>query len=99
MPSFTDIPIYVTKEVQSVFALYKGATPPAIGWAAIDSVLLGSIHNYRLWFIRHNFTESVPGQDIKRLTLPGHGAAGLLAGLTRSDRLELVKRLNSFMLL
>ncbi|KAJ3551446.1 hypothetical protein NM688_g4697 [Phlebia brevispora] len=67
---------------QSIFALYKGATPPAVGWAAIDSLLLGSLHNYRLFFIRHNFTEDVPGSDLQRLTLLGHGLAGLGAGLT-----------------
>lgn len=67
-----------------MFALYKGATPPAVGWAAIDSVLLGSLHNYRLFLIRHKFTEAVPGSDAQRLTLVGHGIAGLGAGLTSS---------------
>jgi len=67
---------------ESVFALYKGATPPAVGWAAIDSVLLGSLHNYRLFLTRHNMTEPVPGGDVERLTLLGHGVAGLFAGLT-----------------
>ncbi|PCH33733.1 mitochondrial carrier [Wolfiporia cocos MD-104 SS10] len=67
---------------ESIFALYKGATPPAVGWAAIDSVLLGSLHNYRLFLIRHNMTEPVPGSDARRLTLAGHGVAGLFAGLT-----------------
>ncbi|GJE87666.1 mitochondrial carrier [Phanerochaete sordida] len=69
---------------ESVFALYKGATPPAVGWAAIDSVLLGSLHNYRLFLIRHRFTEGVPGSDAQRLTLVGHGLAGFGAGLTSS---------------
>ncbi|EKM61131.1 uncharacterized protein PHACADRAFT_204284 [Phanerochaete carnosa HHB-10118-sp] len=68
----------------SVFALYKGATPPAVGWAAIDSVLLGSLHNYRLFLIRHKLTEHVPGSDAQRLTLAGHGIAGFGAGLTSS---------------
>ncbi|KAI0361497.1 mitochondrial carrier [Trametes cingulata] len=67
---------------ESVFALYKGATPPAVGWAAIDSLLLGSLHNYRLFLIRHGFTETVPDSDVKRLTLVGHGIAGLFAGWT-----------------
>ncbi|OSD03179.1 mitochondrial carrier [Trametes coccinea BRFM310] len=67
---------------ESVFALYKGATPPAVGWAAIDSLLLGSLHNYRLFLIRHGLTETVPGTDVKRLTLVGHGIAGLFAGWT-----------------
>ncbi|KAI0936477.1 hypothetical protein AcV5_004607 [Taiwanofungus camphoratus] len=67
---------------ESIFALYKGATPPAVGWAAIDSVLLGSLHNYRLFLIRHNMVESVPGSSDRRLTLAGHGLAGLFAGWT-----------------
>lgn len=68
---------------QSVFALYKGVTPPALGWAVIDSVLLGSLHNYRLFLLRHGMTERIPGSDAKRLTLAAHGIAGLFAGLTR----------------
>ncbi|KAI0651963.1 mitochondrial carrier [Trametes meyenii] len=67
---------------ESIFALYKGATPPAVGWAAIDSLLLGSLHNYRLFLIRKGFTELTPGSDTKRLTLLGHGIAGLFAGWT-----------------
>ncbi|KAJ3572516.1 hypothetical protein NP233_g3028 [Leucocoprinus birnbaumii] len=67
---------------EGVFALYKGATPPAVGWAAIDSVLLGSLHNYRLFFLRQGMTESHPVSGRPRLTLLGHGVAGLFAGLT-----------------
>ncbi|CAL1695584.1 unnamed protein product [Somion occarium] len=67
---------------EGVFALYKGATPPAVGWGAIDSLLLGSLHNYRLFLIRHHWTEHVPGTDVQRLTLAGHGLAGFGAGLT-----------------
>jgi solute carrier family 25 (mitochondrial carnitine/acylcarnitine transporter), member 20/29 len=69
--------------LQGILALYKGATPPAVGWAAIDSVLLGSLHNYRLFLLRHGMTEKVPGTDTMRLTLAAHGIAGLFAGLTR----------------
>lgn len=70
---------------ESFFALYKGVTPPAVGWAAIDSVLLGSLHNYRLWMMRAGMVEPAPAPasgDGKRLTLLGHGVAGLFAGLT-----------------
>ncbi|KAG6851201.1 hypothetical protein H0H93_015211 [Arthromyces matolae] len=63
-------------------ALYKGATPPAVGWAAIDSVLLGSLHNYRLFLVRHGLSEPTPTTGIPRLTLMGHGIAGLFAGWT-----------------
>ncbi|KAH8120273.1 mitochondrial carrier [Phellopilus nigrolimitatus] len=79
---------------ESVRALYKGATPPAIGWSAIDSVLLGSLHNYRLFLIRQGMTESLPGTNTKRLTIAAHGVAGLLAGLTSAfvaTPIELVK--------
>jgi len=68
--------------MQGVRALYKGATPPAVGWSAIDSVLLGSLHNYRLFLLRHGMTETSPGGP-PRLTLIGHGVAGLFAGWTR----------------
>lgn len=68
---------------QGAFALYKGATPPAVAWAAIDSVLLGSLHNYRLFLLHHGMSEPTPGKDIRRLTVLGHGIAGLGAGLTR----------------
>jgi solute carrier family 25 carnitine/acylcarnitine transporter 20/29 len=63
--------------------LYKGATPPAVAWAAIDSVLLGSLHNYRLLLLRCGMSEQTPGKDVQRLTILGHGIAGLGAGLTR----------------
>ncbi|KAJ3883326.1 mitochondrial carrier [Lentinula edodes] len=63
-------------------ALYKGATPPAVGWAAIDSLLLGSLHNYRLFLIRNGMTEPTPVSGIPRLTMVGHGLAGIAAGIT-----------------
>ena len=72
---------------EGFFALYKGATPPAVGWAAIDSLLLGSLHNYRLFLFRHGMTENVPNTDTRRLTILAHGFAGLFAGLTRYDSL------------
>ncbi|KAF8230657.1 mitochondrial carrier [Tricholoma matsutake] len=67
---------------EGVLALYKGATPPAVGWAAIDSLLMGSLHNYRLFLLRHGMTETTPGTGTPRLTLAAHGVAGLLAGMT-----------------
>ncbi|KAF8575828.1 mitochondrial carrier [Ramaria rubella] len=68
---------------ESVLALYKGATPPAVGWAAIDSVLLGSLHNYRLFLTNlRPMTEETPGSDERRLSVVGHAVAGLFAGWT-----------------
>jgi len=66
---------------EGILALYKGASPPAVGWAAIDSVLMGSLHNYRLFLLRHGMTEDTPAGS-PRLTLFAHGIAGLLAGWT-----------------
>ncbi|EJU01074.1 mitochondrial carrier [Dacryopinax primogenitus] len=65
-------------------ALYKGATPPAVGWAFIDSLLIGSLHNYRLFLIKHGWTERLPSSSTgeRRLTLSGHAVAGLWAGWT-----------------
>lgn len=34
--------IFYKSDFKGFRGLYKGATPPAVGWAAIDSVLLGS---------------------------------------------------------
>ena len=68
---------------EGILALYKGATPPAVGWTAIDSVLLGSLHNYRLFLMRQGMTEPVSGSEKRRLTIPAHGLAGLFAGWTR----------------
>ncbi|KAF5385277.1 hypothetical protein D9615_001433 [Tricholomella constricta] len=83
---------------QGVFALYKGATPPAVGWAAIDSLLLGSLHNYRLFLLRHGMTETTPASGAPRLTLMAHGFAGLFAGWTSTliaTPIELLKGFSS----
>ncbi|KAL5495308.1 hypothetical protein ACEPAI_771 [Sanghuangporus weigelae] len=79
---------------EGIRALYKGASPPVIGWCAIDSVLLGSLHNYRLFLIRQGMTENKSGSDTRRLTLTAHGIAGLFAGWTSAPvatPIELVK--------
>lgn len=57
-------------------------------------MLLGSLHNYRLLLIAHGMTETTPGSDTKRLTIVGHGLAGLVAGLTSAfpaTPMELIK--------
>ncbi|PUU80710.1 mitochondrial carrier domain-containing protein [Tuber borchii] len=58
--------------------LYKGATPPLVGWMFMDSIMLGSLANYRA-AIKSKF---YPNHD----TLPsfGHGMAGILSGWTVS---------------
>lgn len=70
--------------IQGILALYKGATPQVVGCGLIDSVLMGSLHNYRLFFLRQGMSEDHPISGRQRLTLLGHGVAGLFAGLTRS---------------
>lgn len=76
---------------ESILGLYKGATPPALGWALTDSVLLGSLHNYRRMFAR--FTGSNT-EDGARLPIRYHALAGLMAGWTNSfvtTPVELIK--------
>ncbi|KAK9900428.1 mitochondrial carrier [Cystobasidium minutum MCA 4210] len=87
----------VSKE--GVRALYKGASPPAVGWAITDAILLGSLHNYRLLLAKH--TPLVRPLDINdppgtssKLSVPGHALAGMFAGFTvalAATPVELVK--------
>ncbi|KAF8944195.1 hypothetical protein BGZ47_004556, partial [Haplosporangium gracile] len=57
-------------------ALYKGATPPLVGWAVMDSVMLGSLSNYRLL---------LQGGDPNVILTPfWSGIAGIGAGVTVS---------------
>lgn len=79
-------PIHVLKSTvrnEGFLALYKGITPPAVMWSAVDSLLFGALHNYRLQLVRLGVTEPTPHTSVSRLTLLGHGYAGLCAGLTR----------------
>lgn len=65
-------------------ALYKGASVPAVSWGITDSILMGSLHNYRAclkgWGV---LTEPAPGGDT-RLSIRGHALAGLMAGWTNA---------------
>lgn len=69
--------------------LYKGATPPLVGWMFMDSVMLGSLTVYRRLLAEHVFNvdptapKNTPGV---RSSLPtiGHGIAGIFAGMTVS---------------
>ncbi|KIY65131.1 mitochondrial carrier [Cylindrobasidium torrendii FP15055 ss-10] len=63
-------------------------------WAAIDSVLLGSLHVYRLRLQSAGLTELNPATGQQRLTIFAHGVAGLCAGLTSTllaSPMELLK--------
>ncbi|GAA6057257.1 hypothetical protein JCM3770_003826 [Rhodotorula araucariae] len=75
-------------------ALYKGATPPLLGWTISDSMLMGSLHQYRLIIARaetgdwSGWRDDGKGKSKEgetkalQLSLPGHFLAGLLAGQT-----------------
>ena len=57
---------------EGIRGLYKGATPPLIGWGLIDSLLWGSLIQYR-HFIQ-SYHSNIP------LSLTEHAIAGTLAG-------------------
>lgn len=82
---------------EGFFALYKGATPPLVGWMFMDSVMLGSLTVYRRLLSDTLFQNYRPldagaksraGQQSANasVSLPsyGHGLAGIMAGCTVS---------------
>ncbi|KAJ9614282.1 hypothetical protein H2200_002418 [Cladophialophora chaetospira] len=80
-----------TLRKEGVAGIYKGATPPLLGWMAMDSVMLGSLTVYRRLLHENIFSNPVfrPGKTADELAkgkLPslGHGIAGMLAGSTVS---------------
>ncbi|KAF2851689.1 mitochondrial carnitine/acylcarnitine carrier protein [Plenodomus tracheiphilus IPT5] len=66
--------------------LYKGATPPLVGWMFMDSVMLGSLNVYRRLLNDNLFNPHHPSTPLSQPTLPlhGHALAGTLAGWTVS---------------
>ena len=79
---------------EGVNGLYKGATPPLVGWMCMDSLMLGSLTQYRRLINEHvvqpRRAAQPPsvwaGREAEKAKLPivGHGAAGMLAGWTVS---------------
>ncbi len=79
---------------EGINGMYKGATPPLIGWMCMDSLMLGSLTLYRRLLNEHVFQPLrahpghpsiyLPDADRKRLPPVGHGMAGMLAGWTVS---------------
>ncbi|KAK4050888.1 hypothetical protein OIV83_003310 [Microbotryomycetes sp. JL201] len=70
-------------------ALYKGATPPAVGWAimSLDDLLFVYCTDYRLILSRMEARargEFVKEDGVTKLSLTGHALAGTLAGMTAS---------------
>lgn len=80
-----------TLQREGVKGLYKGATPPLIGWMAMDSIMLGSLTFYRRLLKEHVFADSTlrprdPAEVLANDELPSfwHGIAGVMAGSTVS---------------
>jgi solute carrier family 25 (mitochondrial carnitine/acylcarnitine transporter), member 20/29 len=70
---------------------YKGATPPLLGWMAMDSIMLGSLTLYRRLlqetiFASRALPKQLPATVSAKEKLPslGHGIAGIMAGSTVS---------------
>ncbi|KAG9250467.1 mitochondrial carrier domain-containing protein [Emericellopsis atlantica] len=64
---------------EGVRGLYKGATPPLLGWMFMDSIMMGSLNVYR-----RLLSDRVYGVDKAALPSVGHGVAGMMAGATVS---------------
>lgn len=67
-----------TFKKEGIRGYYKGFTPPLVGWVFMDSVMLGSLHNYRKFLMNTLY------KDEKKLPLAGHCLAGVAAGWTVS---------------
>jgi solute carrier family 25 (mitochondrial carnitine/acylcarnitine transporter), member 20/29 len=71
-------------------ALYKGVTPPMLGWMISDSVMLGSLTFYRKALLEYGYKQTTwagklsSTQISERLPTLGHAMAGMLAGWTVS---------------
>ena len=83
-----------TLRKEGINGIYKGATPPLVGWMAMDSLMLGSLTLYRGLLNKHVFQPLrarpgskaiwLPDEEKKRLPWFGHGIAGMMAGWTVS---------------
>jgi len=85
-----------TVQNEGVRGLYKGATPPLIGWMFMDSIMLGSLTFYRR--VLHQTLFSPPAiyaspsslasldgaNSTHKLPSIGHAMAGVMAGATVS---------------
>ncbi|OAA59124.1 Mitochondrial carrier domain protein [Niveomyces insectorum RCEF 264] len=65
---------------EGVRALYKGASPPLVGWMFMDSVMLGAAPVAGVGAT----TNPATGQPVRALPAYAHGVAGMLAGATVS---------------
>ncbi|KAF2817717.1 mitochondrial carrier [Mytilinidion resinicola] len=73
---------------EGIKGLYKGATPPLVGWMFMDSLMLGSLNVYRRLLNDNVFnprrTSAESSQGHKHLPTIGHAMAGVMAGATVS---------------
>ncbi|ORY07000.1 mitochondrial carnitine/acylcarnitine carrier protein [Clohesyomyces aquaticus] len=74
---------------EGVKGIYKGATPPLVGWMFMDSIMLGSLSVYRRLLNDHVFNPrsghgGLDSPEQRKLPVVGHALAGTLAGWTVS---------------
>ncbi|KAI2793233.1 hypothetical protein POX_b03285 [Penicillium oxalicum] len=78
---------------EGVRGLYKGASPPLVGWMMMDSIMLGSLTFYKKLLHENIFSKpelrrwmpfSKYQTDLATLPSFGHGIAGIMAGTTVS---------------
>ncbi|EDO17381.1 hypothetical protein Kpol_1060p37 [Vanderwaltozyma polyspora DSM 70294] len=70
--------VYKTMQQQGVRGFYLGFTPPLVGWIIMDSVLLGSLHNYRMFLSKYFYP------TYEKLPLSGCVISGVMSGWTVS---------------
>lgn len=73
-----------TVRKEGFVGLYKGATPPLVGWMFMDSIMLGSLSVYRRVLNDRLFNPPRLDQPQPKLPILGHAAAGMMAGWTVS---------------
>ncbi|KAF1951178.1 mitochondrial carnitine/acylcarnitine carrier protein [Byssothecium circinans] len=70
---------------EGVKGIYKGATPPLVGWMFMDSLMLGSLSVYRRVLNEDFFNPTKrTGEERRKLPVLGHAMAGTMAGWTVS---------------
>jgi len=77
---------------EGVLGVYKGASPPLVGWMFMDSLMLGSLTLYRRLLNERIFNRQLLAQEpleglmmpVPKLPAIGHAFAGVLAGWTVS---------------
>ncbi|KAH6683041.1 mitochondrial carrier domain-containing protein [Halenospora varia] len=90
--------LLLTVRKEGVAGLYKGATPPLVGWMFMDSIMLGSLTFYRKLLHQTLFNpnriydspssferrDNLSSSQVHKLPTLGHAMAGVMAGATVS---------------